>query len=288
MTSATDADPGLEALLEYLKRSRGFDFTGYKRTSLARRIRKRMEAVRLESYGDYLDYLEANVREFDQLFDTILINVTAFFRDTDTWKFVGEEVIPRLLAQKEPREPIRVWSAACATGEEAYTLAILFAEALGSEGLRERVKIYATDVDESALIAARHAAYPEKALEELPPELVEKYFERADARFSFRKDLRRSVVFGRNNLVQDAPISRVDFLSCRNTLMYFDAPSQARILSRFYFALNDRGYLLLGKAETMLGHANMFTSLDLKRRVFQKVARARLGPARTSSSSAST
>src|SRR5919199_2813579 len=120
MTSSSDRNPELEALLDYLKRSRGFDFTGYKRTSLARRIAKRMQAVQIASYAEYRDYLEANSREFEQLFDTILINVTGFFRDRETWKFVGEEVIPRLIAQKDPRERIRIWSAGCATGEEAY------------------------------------------------------------------------------------------------------------------------------------------------------------------------
>src|ERR687885_331632 len=128
MTSATESSPELEALLDYLKRSRGFDFTGYKRTSLTRRIAKRMQAVQIDSFAEYRDYLEANNREFEQLFDTILINVTGFFRDPETWTFLGADVIPRIIAQKEPTEPIRVWSAACATGEEAYTLAILFVE----------------------------------------------------------------------------------------------------------------------------------------------------------------
>jgi two-component system CheB/CheR fusion protein len=275
MTSPSDRDPELEALLEYLKRRRGFDFTGYKRASLARRIGKRMQAVQIDSFAEYRDYLEANIREFEELFDTILINVTGFFRDGETWTFLATEVIPRLIAQREPTEPIRIWSAACATGEEAYTLAILFAEALGPEQFRERVKIYATDVDEAALMTARHATYPAKAVEDMSSDLVEKYFERSDARVTFRKDVRRSVVFGRNDLVQDAPISRVELLTCRNALMYFDAQTQGRILSRFFFALNDGGYLVLGKAETMLAHANMFAPVDLKRRVFQKVPRAR-------------
>src|SRR5918911_723557 len=123
-SSSTTHSPELEALLEYLKRRRGFDFTGYKRASLARRIGKRMQAVQIDSFAEYRDYLEANSREFEELFDTILINVTGFFRDGETWTFLATEVIPRLIAQREPTEPIRIWSAACATGEEAYTLAI--------------------------------------------------------------------------------------------------------------------------------------------------------------------
>jgi two-component system, chemotaxis family, CheB/CheR fusion protein len=280
MAASAERQPELEALLDHLKQSRGFDFTGYKRTSLSRRITKRMQALHIESYAEYRDYLQANATEFQALFDTILINVTGFFRDPETWSYVQEQLVPRLLAEKEPREPIRIWSAGCASGEEAYTLAIIFAEALGPDEFRDRVKIYATDVDESALVTARHATYPPKDIAELPPEITEKYFERSDTRVSFRKDLRRSVVFGRNDLVQDAPISRIDFLSCRNALMYFDAPTQSRILSRFFFALNDGGYLVLGKAETLLTHGNMFQPVDLKRRIFQKISRGR-GQART-------
>src|ERR671915_1774031 len=162
MSAHPERHPDIEALLDYLKRSRGFDFTGYKRTSLTRRIKKRMQTVQIESYADYRDYLEANEAEFQQLFDTILINVTGFFRDADTWAYLQHEIVPSLIAQKDPAEPIRIWSAGCASGEEAYSLAILFAEALGPEQFRERVKIYATDVDESALVMARHATYAAK------------------------------------------------------------------------------------------------------------------------------
>ncbi len=278
MPSLPDRSPELESLLEYVKRSRGIDFTGYKPTSLSRRIQKRMADVHVDSFDRYREHLEANPGEFDQLVDTILINVTGFFRDAETWQYLRAHVIPQLIEQKDPNEPIRVWSAGCATGEEAYTLAIAFAEALGLDRYRERVKIYATDVDEPALIAARAARYTARDVADLPRDIVEKYFERVDSQIAFRKDLRRSVVFGRNDLVQDAPISRIDLLTCRNALMYFDAPTQGRILARLFFALNDGGYLFLGKAETLLAHTSMFTPVDLKRRIFQKLARGRSGP----------
>ncbi len=276
-SSITDRDPELEALLDYLKRHRGFDFTGYKRASLARRIQKRMQAVPVDSYALYRAYLESNPAEFEDLFDTILINVTSFFRDEDAWDFLRAEVVPELLARKSPHEPIRVWSAACATGEEAYSLVIAFAEVMGTDEFRERVKIYATDVDESALVAARQAAYAAKDVETLPPEIVERYFERSESRYVFRRDLRRAVVFGRNDLIQDAPISRIDLLACRNALMYFDAATQGRIVSRFFFALNEGGYLLLGRAETLLTHTSVFAPVDLKRRIFKKTSRGYSG-----------
>jgi len=261
-----------EALIDYLKSNRGFDFTGYKRSSLRRRVGKRMQTLRIERYDDYLDYLEVHPEEFIQLFNTILINVTGFFRDMAAWESLATEVLPRLIAGKQPYEPIRVWSAGCASGEEAYTLAIVFAEALGLESCRQRVKIFATDVDEEALVQARQASYSTRDLQPVPPDLCSKYFETVGKRFLFRSDLRRSVNFGRHDLVQDAPISRLDLLVCRNTLMYFNAETQSRILARFHFALNDTGVLFLGKAEMMFTRVNLFTPMHLKHRIFTKVA----------------
>src|ERR1700736_1064824 len=144
-------DEAFEGLLHFMRDTRGFDFTGYKRTSLMRRERHRMEQAGYETFEQYLDVLQASADEFVALFNPILINVTSFFRDPDAWDFVRDDVIPMILAERGPDDPIRVWSAGCASGQEAYTLAMLLAEALGPDGLRQRVKIYATDVDEHAL-----------------------------------------------------------------------------------------------------------------------------------------
>ena len=271
----TTADPDFEGLLDHLHLTRGFDFTGYKQSSLVRRVTKRMQRVGIEGFGPYLDYLEVHPEEFRSLFDTILINVTGFFRDPEAWEAISGEIIPRLVAAKRPEEPIRAWSAGCASGEEAYSLAIALAEALGQPAFRDRVKIYATDVDHEALAKARSAQYDEKELQGVPPDLLEKYFEPAvGTRRAFQKDLRRCVIFGRHDLIQDAPISRIDLLSCRNTMMYFNTETQARILDRFHYALADRGTLFLGKAETLMTYNEMFVPVDLKRRIFAKVPRA--------------
>jgi two-component system, chemotaxis family, CheB/CheR fusion protein len=261
----------LETLLDFLKRARGFDFTGYKRATLERRITKRLQSVGCDGFADYLDYLEVHPDEFGQLFNTVLINVTSFFRDASTWEFLATSVLPRLIARREEGAPIRVWSAGCATGEEAYTLAMIFAEALGVSEFNDSVKIYATDADEEALAKARSAVYTEQEVAEVPPPLLEKYFEASDGRYAFRKDLRRHIIFGRHDLIQDAPISRVDLLVCRNTLMYFNAETQAKILQRFQFALNDHGVLFLGRAETLMTHTSTFAPLDLKRRISTKI-----------------
>ncbi|GGO43280.1 CheR family methyltransferase [Streptomyces lasiicapitis] len=265
-----ETDEELEELLRFLRDARGFDFTGYKRSSLGRRIRKRMSDVDIQSYADYRDLLETSAEEFGALFNTILINVTSIFRDPDAWTFLQREVVPDLLAGLGPEEEIRVWSAGCSSGEEAYSLAIMFAEALGLDECLRRVKIYGTDVDEEALREARAALYTAKDLEALPPELREKYFEQNGVQFGFRPDMRRRVIFGRHDVTRDAPISRLDLLVCRNTLMYFNVEAQSQIIDRFHFALRERGFLFLGKAEMLLNDAERFEVVSMRQRVFRR------------------
>src|SRR5215204_6321710 len=179
MTDTTD-DGDVVSLLEYIRHTRRFDFTGYKRTSLIRRIMKRMAEVRCETYADYQDYLEVHPDEFANFFDTILINVTGFFRDRPAWDFIADEIVPRIVSAKQPAEPIRVWSAGCATGQETYSLAMVLCDALGTDQFRSRVKIYGTDADDGALLKARQAIYTSKELEDAPPGYVERYFEKSN------------------------------------------------------------------------------------------------------------
>ena len=272
MTVASD-DTGFEHLLDFLRTARGFDFTAYKPTSLMRRVRKRMQAVNLHNFDTYLDHLQVHPDEFAALFNTILINVSSFFRDADVWEMLQRDIVPSLTANGGA--PVRVWSAGSASGQEAYSAAMLLAEALGLDGFRERVKIYATDVDEESLAESRRAVYTAKQISDVPVELVGRYFDRNNGDlYSFNRDLRRSVIFGRHDLIQDAPISRVDLLLCRNTLMYFNSETQSRIMSRFYFSVNPGGYLVLGRAEMLFTHAAMFQAVDLKRRIFKTMPRA--------------
>ncbi|WP_193044100.1 CheR family methyltransferase [Mycolicibacterium baixiangningiae] len=279
-----ETDEAFEALLRYLRDTRGFDFTGYKRASLMRRVRHRMDHAGFQTFEEYLDVLQASADEFVSLFNTILINVTTFFRDRPAWDVIRDDVIPAMLAERGPNDQIRVWSAGCASGQEAYTVAMLLAEALGPDGFRQRVKIYATDVDEDALAEARAGTFEAKAVESIPPELLERYFDHTNGHYVFRKDLRRAVIFGRNDLVKDAPISRVDLLVCRNLLMYLNAETQQNVLKRLQFALAPRGTLFLGHAEMLLSHSERFVPIDLKNRIFRKAPNAQngLGPLRDS------
>ncbi len=264
-------DRSFDALLDHLRQLRGFDFTGYKRASLARRVQRQMQIYKIEHYRDYLDYLEVHPEEFPLLFNTILINVTAFFRDMSAWNYLQTEALPHLLDEKPAQSPIRVWSAGCASGEEAYTLAMILASNLGLKAFRQRVKIYATDVDEEALVQARQSTYSAKDIKSVPEEFQAQFFEPLGDRYVFNPELRRSVIFGRHDLLQDAPISRLDLLVCRNTLMYFNAETQAKLLKRLHFALNPSGVLFLGKAEMLLTHANLFTPISLQHRIFRRV-----------------
>jgi two-component system CheB/CheR fusion protein len=272
VAAENNQDRDFEELLLMMKESRGFDFTGYKRSTLERRVNRRIAVVGLSSFAEYRDYLELEPEEFSQLFDSMLINVTSFFRDPLAWQALQERVIPDLLSAKGAKTPVRIWSAGCASGEEAYTLAIVLAEAMGADQFRERVKIYATDLDEDALQQARAGTYETAALADVPEQLVNTYFEPAGTKRSFRRDLRRQVIFGRNDLTHDAPISRVDLLTARNTLMYFNAETQANIVRRFHFALSYPGYLFLGKAEMLLNHSDRFQPVDLRKRLFRKAS----------------
>jgi two-component system CheB/CheR fusion protein len=265
-----------EELLSYLKRNRGFDFAGYKQPSLVRRVSKRMEIAGITGFDRYMDYLEVHPEEFALLFNHLLINVTTFFRDPAAWDFLDTQLLPKLIEEKRPDEPIRVWSAGCSTGQEPYCLAMLLCEHLGMKAFQQRVKIYASDVDENALSEARMAVYAPKEIQSVPKKLFEKYFEPVGNRFMIKPDLRRLVIFGRHDLLTDAPISRLDLLVCRNTLMYFNAETQNHILARFHFALNDLGSLFLGKAEMLLTHTNLFNPIDQRYRAFMKVVKMSL------------
>jgi len=273
--AAEESPPGFEELLEYLKQSRGFDFTGYKRPSLQRRVNHQMYRVGVDEYDRYIEYLELHPDEFTALFNSILINVTGFFRDTATWMYLRDDVLPKLVEQSPPEQPFRVWVAGCASGEEAYTVAMILADLIGEQEFTRRVKIYGTDVDEEALALARAAVYDERQMSGVPEEFRARFFDPVGDAFSFRSDLRRSIIFGRLDVLSDAPISRLSLLTCRNTLMYFNADTQAQVIERFSFALNDGGVLLLGQAETLFKDRNLFEPIDRKHREFRRVVSQR-------------
>jgi two-component system, chemotaxis family, CheB/CheR fusion protein len=267
----TEKPEALQGLLDHIRRHRGIDFGNYKSTTLKRRIGKRIQELGLAGYGSYLDYLQASPDEYGPLLDTLFINVTRFFRDQESWETLRRDVIPRLIGGASAAQPLRVWCAGVASGEEAYSVAMLLVEAMGEEDFAQNAKIFATDLDDLALQQARSATYTPVDLEEVPDDLRSRYFEPLGDRFQFRPDLRRAVIFGRHDLLEDAPISRLHLLICRNTLMYFNREAQGRVLARFHFALRPEGILFLGKAEMLLTRRNLFQPADGKARLFKKV-----------------
>ncbi len=268
---APPLDLGFRDLLAMLSSTHNFDFREYKEASLARRIRARMAQIRVDNFATYADYLTQHPDEHVALFNTILINVTGFFRDPDAWRVVASDVIPRIVTDTGESRSIRIWSAGCSSGEEPYSVAILLAEHLGDRAGDYLIKIYGTDVDEDALSTARHGLYRLDQLKDVPSELSERYFVRDGQLYRLRRDLRRWCIFGAHNLTQAPPLSHIDLLLCRNVLIYFTGDLQERILARFHYSIREDGYLFLGRSESLLARSRLFTARHLKWRVFQRI-----------------
>jgi two-component system, chemotaxis family, CheB/CheR fusion protein len=261
-------------LLEKLSARHNFDFREYKEGSLARRIRSRMTQMHVDSFAAYSEFLDANPNEHVSLFNTVLINVTGFFRDPEAWTALAEAVIPRLVEDVRESRTLRIWSAGCSSGEEPYSIAMLLAEHLGEAANSYTVKIYGTDIDEEALTTARPALYRTEQLKDVPDRLVDRYFTRDGQLYRFRRDMRRWCIFGSHNLTQAPPLSHIDLLVCRNVLIYFTSELQERILTRFHYSIREDGCLFLGRSESLLARSRLFTPVHLKWRVFQRTPTA--------------
>jgi two-component system CheB/CheR fusion protein len=254
----------LAAILDRVRERSGLDFSTYKPATIHRRLRQRVAATESADLEGYARYLDEHPDEIARLVNSFLIKVTDFMRDPELFASLGEGVLPELVERARKRgDDLRIWSAGCATGEEAYSIAILLADLLG-EGLdAARVRVFATDIDPKAIAQARLGIYPASALASLSAERVEKYFVRLpDDRYQVRKRLRSCVVFGEHDLGQRAPFPRIDLVLCRNVLIYFTAELQRRVLQLFAFALREGGYLVLGRAETVGPLAELFAPDD--------------------------
>jgi two-component system CheB/CheR fusion protein len=266
-------EPAIEQILERIRGARNFDFRNYKRSTLRRRIERRMSDRRCKSVAEYVTLLDHDPTEFESLVGSMLIKVTGFFRDKEMWDELSRKVLPQLLADRRPGEELRVWCAGCATGEEAFSVAILLAEAMGPAFQNQEVKVFGTDADEKAVTYARHGIYTPEQVESVPKETLKTWFVEEPGGWAVRKEIRRSVVFGVNNLVSDAPISRLDLLICRNVFIYLDGALQRRVLTRFHYALRRHGVLVLGKSELIPFAGKVFEPLDLQRRIYRKDGR---------------
>lgn len=277
-TRLEQADAELKSILALLKNRGNFDFSWYKRSTVVRRIRRRMGLTRNSTLSAYLAYLRADAEEVACLVDDLLIGVTAFFREPEAWRRLADAVLPRIVAEGDVDAPIRVWVPACSTGEEAYTLAILLVEELERQNSGRRLQIFATDVDDNALEVARAGLYPQRVLAALDPQRVQRFFTPEGEQYRAGKVLRESLVFAQQNIISDSPFSRLDLISCRNMLIYLESAQQQRVLSMFHFVLRNDGYLFLGSSETIGKNSGMFTAVSKKWRIYRRVGAQRRPP----------
>ncbi len=261
----------LRPFLERLRRQTGLDFLTYKRPTIERRLQRRMTAVGVETLSEYQRYLDRHPDELQRLVASFLIKVTQFFRDPEVFTYLREQIMPRLIAEARERGELRLWSAGCATGEEAYSLAMLVAEILGDEVETLPVRIFATDISPDAVEFARRGLYPESALADVPEAVVARHFTQSASGYEVRKAIRGLVIFGEHDLGNRAPFPRIDLVLCRNVLIYFTPDLQRRALQRFAFALRRNGYLVLGKSETVSPLPDFFTLEQPRLKVFRRV-----------------
>lgn len=265
-------EAALQSVLGLIRGRRGYNFSAYKQSTLLRRIQRRMGLRSIEHWNDYIAVLRKNPAEIDALFKDLLIGVTEFFRDADAWQVLETEVLAPLLRSKPAGEAIRVWVPGCATGEEAYALAMLLLEQLKRAGKRCPVQVFATDTNEDTLQLGRNGVYPAGVATQISPERLRRFFtEVADSHhYQVAKELRESVVFGAQNLVADPPFSRLDLISCRNLLIYLEPDIQKKIISLFHYALRPGGYMFLGSAETIGERGDLFRPISKKWRIYQR------------------
>lgn len=254
-----------------LRNKTGHDFHGYKPATLLRRVQRRMQVVQVDSFEDYINILQASADEPRHLFNDLLIGVTRFFRDQAEFEALEREVIPRLLQGKGAGDQVRVWVLGCATGEEAYSIAILLREAAARMDAVPAIQVFATDIDGRALTAARVGRYPDTIAADVAPERLARWFVREGDTYCVTKELREMCIFSAHNLIKDAPFSRLSLISCRNLLIYLTGEMQERVIPLFHFALQRGGYLFLGNSENVTRHPKLFSAVDRPARIFQRL-----------------
>jgi len=264
---------GLEKIFRLLRSQTGHDFSQYKRSTVIRRVERRMAVHQIERLEDYLRYMQLTRGEADALFRELLIGVTSFFRDSEIFDEVQKRAIPQLFAGKAAGAAIRIWVPGCSTGEEAYSIAMLLRERM--EELKEnfKVQIFATDIDRDAIDYARAGVYPSSIVADVSPERLAHFFdeEQPDGNtYRIHKTVRDMLVFSEHDLIKNPPFSKLDLISCRNLLIYMGAELQKKLMPLFHYALNPGGILVLGSSESVGEFVNLFEPLDRKSRIYQR------------------
>jgi len=267
-------DPALMRLLTKIHGQSGLDFSQYKEESLLRRIKSRVNKYNANSYDEYMKILEENPNEYKDLLNALTINVTEFFRNPESFAAIEKIVIPRVIASKRNHNHkiIRAWSCACSSGDEPYSLAMLFLEKLGTVKEDFLLAVIGSDIDDGALLEAKNMLYNKDRLRSINPDMLKKYFEEVEGdKFKLSSHARALVRFRKHDIVNDRPFMHCDIILCRNLLIYFNKQLQEEVLLKFYEALNPGGFLVLGMVESLLGEAvNAFECIDNRLRIYRK------------------
>ena len=271
-TSVEAERPGraIAGIYDLLRARTGHDFSEYRERTFQRRVQRRMQVLHAANLDEYLARLRAQPEEVSALFRDLLIGVTDFFRDPAAFRALETEIVPKIVEGKGSDDEVRVWVAGCATGEEAYSIAILLREQMDGRLDVPRVQIFASDIDEPALTVARTGRYPASVLKEVSPERRTRFFIAEGGTFRIVKDLRDMCIFSTHSVIRDPPFSRVDLISCRNLLIYLRPELQSHVIPVFHYALRSGGFLFLGLSENVSRHGDLFTSIDKKNRIFQR------------------
>lgn len=269
---AVKSKSALKQIIMLLHTRTGNDFSLYKKNTLYRRIERRMDVHQIDSITHYVSFLRENLQELDLLFKELLIGVTHFFRDTAVWEHLKTEAIPALLAEYPEGKAMRAWVSACSTGEEAYSLAIVFKEVLAQCQLEHRftLQIFATDLDAEAIEKARQGLYPTHIAADVSPERLSRYFEDQDNGYRINKEIREMVIFAKHNIIMDPPFTKIDILCCRNLLIYLSPEIQKKLIPLFHYVLTAHGLLLLGSAETISDFSDLFDTINGPLRLYRR------------------
>jgi two-component system, chemotaxis family, CheB/CheR fusion protein len=266
----TDERSNLAQVVQLLLDITGVDFTGYKFNTLYRRVTRRMVFQKMSGLAEYIQYLRQTPAELDALYQDILISVTSFFRDSESFETLKRTVFPRLLKDRSRHDPVRLWTLGCSTGEEAYSLAIAFMEAAEAAGSSVPVQLFASDLNAAGIEKARAGVYPKDIAQDVSPERLRRFFSEVDGHYRIAKSIRDSCVFSRHNVLADPPFSRIDLISCRNLLIYLEPVLQQRIMPMLHYALKAEGCLWLGGSETIGAYRNLFEAEDAKHKIYSK------------------
>lgn len=267
----SQANDLLQKIYILLRNQTGHDFSLYKKSTILRRIERRMAINQITWLSDYIRYLQRNAQEVHTLFRELFIGVTSFFRDTEAFEALEQKVIPRLLQGRTPNQPIRVWVPACSTGEEAFSLAILLCEQREARRLDVPIQIFATDIDSQAIERARTGSYPDSIAVDVSPERLERFFHPLDSAYRVNKEVRDMVIFAEQSVIKDPPFSDIDLISCRNLLIYLEMDLQQKVLALFHRALKSEAFLFLGSSETPGLLKSLFRDIDGKWQIYQRV-----------------